>query len=139
MHLTNPKVGCPPITEHMEPEAVGKTMDQLFPQFRALVVSPWEDEKGPPLLMAEEVDAVVDRVCAKASKAPGPDGILNSVWNIVHRANPGILDAVVNLALKSGVFPTRWKVARLVLLQKPDKPVEDPASFQPLCMLDTVG
>ncbi len=97
----------PPITERMEPEAVGKIMDHLFPQLPALVVTPQEDEEGPPLLTAEEIDAAVDQVRAKAKKAPGPDGIPNSVWTIVHRANPRILDAVFNLALKSGVFPTQ--------------------------------
>ncbi len=81
----------------------------------------------------------MDRVRAKAKKAPSPDRIPNSVWTIVHQAYPGILDAVFNLALNSGVFPTRWKVARLVLLRKPGKPIGDPASFQPLCMLNTVG
>ncbi len=96
----------PPITERMETEAVGKIMDHLFPQLPALVVTSREDEEGPPLLTAEEIDAVVDRVRAKAKKAPSPDEIPNSVWTIVHRANPGILDAVFNLALKSGVFPT---------------------------------
>ncbi len=101
--------------ERMETESVGTIMDQLFPQ----PPQHWwshpggEDEKGPPLWTAEEIDAAVDRVRAKAKKAPGPDGIPNSVWTIVHRANPGILDAVFNIALKSGVFPTRWKVAQL--------------------------
>ncbi len=95
------KVGGPPITERMEPEAVGKIMDQLFPQLPALVVTPREDKEGPPLLMAEEINAAVDRVRAKVKKAPGPDRIPNNVWTIVHQANPGILVAVFNLALKS--------------------------------------
>ncbi len=125
--------------ERMEPEAVGKIMDQLLPQLPAPVVTPREDEEGPPLLTAEEIDAAVDQVRAKAKKAPGPDEIPNSVWTIIHQANPGILNVVFNLALKSGVFPSRWKMAWLVLLQKPGKPVGDPASFWPLCMLDTVG
>ncbi len=105
------KVGGPPTTERMEPEAVGKIMDQLLTQLPALVVTHQEDEEGPSLLTAEEIDAAVDRVRAKAKKTPSPDGIPNSVWAIVHRANPGILDTVFNLALKSGVFPTQWKVA----------------------------
>ncbi len=89
--------------------------------------------------MADEIDAAVDRVRTKAKKAPRPNGIPNSVWTIVHRANPGILNAVFNVTLKSGVFPTRWKVAWLLLLQKPGKPVVNPASFWPLYMLDTIG
>ncbi len=84
----------------------GTVMDQLFSQLPALVVTSWEDREGPPLLTAEEIDVAVERVRAKAKKMPGPDGIPNSVWTIVHRANPGILDAVFNKALKSGVFPT---------------------------------
>ncbi len=88
--------------------------------------------------MAEEIDVAEDQVRAKAKKMPGPDGILNSEWIVVHRANPGILDTVFNIALKSEVFPTHWKVARLVLLQKPGKPVWKPITFWPLDMLDTI-
>ncbi len=56
----------------MELETVGTIMDQLFPQLPALVVTPWENEEGPPLLTAEEIDAAVDRIRVKAKKAPGP-------------------------------------------------------------------
>ncbi len=81
-------------------------MDQLFLQLPALVITCREDEEGPPLLTAEEIDAAVDRVRIKAKKAPGPEEIPSSVWTIVHQTNPGILEGVFNLALKSGVFPT---------------------------------
>ncbi len=133
------KVRGPLLTEQMELKAVGTIMDQLFPQIPTLVVTPWEDEERPPLLMVEEIDAAVYQVRAKAKKVPWPDGIPNRMWTIIHRANPGILDAVFNIALKSTIFPTRWKMARLVVLQKPGKPVENPTSFWPLCMLDTIG
>ncbi len=46
---------------------------------------------------------------------------------------------VFNAALKSRVFLTRWKVAWLVLLQKPGKPIRHPSLFRPLRMLDTIG
>ncbi len=57
--------------------------------------------------MVEKIDAVVDRVRAKAKKALGPDGIPNNVKTIVHQANNGILDTVFNAVLRSGVVPTR--------------------------------
>ncbi len=60
---------------------------RLFPQLPALVVTPREVEEGPPLLMEEEIDAAIGRVCTKAKKAPGPDGIWNSVWTVVLCAN----------------------------------------------------
>ncbi len=101
--------GGPPITQRMELEAVGKIMDQPFPQAPALVVTPGEVEERPLLLMEGEIYAAVDRVCTNAKKALGPDGILKSVWTI--RANSGILNTVFNVALKSGVAPTQWKMA----------------------------
>ncbi len=59
----------------MEPEAVGRILDQLFPQLPALMVTSREAEGGPPLLTTAEIDAAVDRVCTKFRKAPGLDGI----------------------------------------------------------------
>ncbi len=57
------------------------------------VVILWVAEEEVTLLTATEIDAAVDRVRTEARKAPGRDGIPNSVWTIVHRANPGILDS----------------------------------------------
>ncbi len=53
-------------------------------------------------------------------------------------AHPGIFDTVYNSALKSGLFPTRWRVAQLVLLQKSGQPVGDPTSIWPHYMLGTI-
>ena len=38
-----------------------------------------------------------------------------------------------------GHFPDRWKIQKLVLLPKPGKPPGYPASYRPICLLDTVG
>jgi len=41
--------------------------------------------------------------------------------------------------LAEGVFPKQWKRAKLVLLRKGDKPLDDPSSYRPLCLLDCLG
>ncbi len=66
---------------------MGRIVDQLFLQLPALVATAWENEEGPPLLTAEEIDAVVDQVHTKARKVPGPNGIPNSVWCEDHRTS----------------------------------------------------
>ena len=58
---------------------------------------------------------------------------------MVQDAAPSHLTGVFNTVLKEGVFPTRWKKARLALIPKPGKPVGQPSSYRPLCLLDTVG
>ncbi len=60
----------PPITKQMKLESLGRIVDQLFPQLPALVATPQEDEEGPPLLTAEDIDEMVDQVRAKARKMP---------------------------------------------------------------------
>lgn len=52
---------------------------------------------------------------------------------------PGRLTDVYNSCLREGTFPGRWKLARLALLTKPEKPVGVPSSYRPLCLLDDVG
>jgi len=75
-----------------------------------------------------------------AGKATGLDGIPNEVLKLVSLWKPQVLLDAYNVCLKQRSFPDRWKTARLVLLHKgPSKPLDDPASFRPLCMLDSAG
>jgi len=43
-----------------------------------------------------------------------------------------------SLCLRESRFPSAWKIARLVLLKKRDKPENQPSSFRPIC-LDEAG
>ena len=38
-----------------------------------------------------------------------------------------------------GIFPSRWKKQKLVLLPKGNKPPDDPSSSRLICLLDTAG
>ena len=38
-----------------------------------------------------------------------------------------------------GIFPKIWKVQYLVLLRKGNKPLDNPSSYRPLCLLDSCG
>jgi len=71
--------------------------------------------------------------------APGVDGIPNEVVKLIVALYPSILLSVYNSCLSEGIFPSRWKIARLVLLRKGDKPLSEPSSYRPLCLLDCLG
>ncbi|KAL4147788.1 hypothetical protein QTP88_002137 [Uroleucon formosanum] len=125
----------------MEPQTIRDIAAVLFPQ---------GDGDGEPADLAgarsedvtefsvEEVSAAVSRFGSRC-RAPGPDGIPSRVWSVVHAVSPGRLVDVFNLCLREGVFPGRWKRARLALLAKPGKPEGTPSSYRPLCLLDDVG
>jgi len=41
--------------------------------------------------------------------------------------------------LREAIFPSAWKIARLVLLKKKGKPEDDPSGYRPICLLDEAG
>lgn len=75
----------------------------------------------------------------KSKIAPGPDGITNETVKAIVAKNPDVLCTVFNTCLATGVFPRPWKNARLVLIRKGDKPLDNPSSYRPLCLLDCLG
>jgi len=72
-------------------------------------------------------------------KAPGPDGIPNEVLKMAVKMYPSYFAEIFNLCIKHASFPSEWKTARLVLLHKPGRPLDDPSAYRPLCMLDTTS
>ena len=75
----------------------------------------------------------------KANTAPGIDGLPNEILREVIRVYPEILMEVFNSHLWEGRFFADWKKQRLVLLRKVNKPLGDPSSYGPICLLDTMG
>lgn len=89
------------------------------------------------LFSAEELRMAVESLPNR--KAPGPDGIPYEVLKLVHQCSPNLLLDMYNACLEEGVFPHRWKKARLVLIRKKEGDLDDPSTYRPLCMLDTAG
>lgn len=93
---------------------------------------------APKLFTTGEILVAAKRMTS--GKAPGPDGIPDEVLRQVAHIRPEFLLDVYNRCLSQGHFPERWKRARLVLLRKGEnKPLDEPSSYRPLCMLDTAG
>jgi len=75
----------------------------------------------------------------KNNTSYGPVGISNEAIKMVAKLQPSFLLQIYNQCINQGVFPKAWKHARLVLLKKGNKPVNEPSSYHPLCLLDCVG
>ena len=50
-----------------------------------------------------------------------------------------IFKGTFNACLSEGIFPAQWKIQRLIMLFKANKPPDEPSSYRPLCMLDIAG
>ena len=143
--LVMKKLRGPSATSRMEPQLLREVVTSLFPDRppRPAGEDGQADDAGRGVPVGKEfskaeVDAAVDRF-RRRNRAPGPDGIPSRVWGVIHAARPAKLVSAFNSCLRSGTFPGRWKVARLALVPKPDKPEGLPSSYRPLCLLDDVG
>lgn len=130
----------PPIPELDTPGRIQKIVNGLFPKHPIT-----ERYVMPHLSPAEnlrKIDKAELNLAAKSLKnniAPGPDGITNEAVKTIVALNPEVIESVYNTCLTEGVFPKRWKRARLVLIRKGDKPLDNPSSYRPLCLLDCLG
>lgn len=79
--------------------------------------------------------------CSKLKNgiAPGPDGIPNEILKVLVSKQLEPLLNLMNSCLALSRFPSPWKIAKLVLLRKGDKPLDTPSSYHPICLLNSAG
>lgn len=71
-------------------------------------------------------------------KVPGLDNILDLIIKqIAIIKRPEIMCNEFNDCLRQGTFPSIWKVSKLGLLRKGNKPLEEPSSYRPIFLLNT--
>lgn len=75
----------------------------------------------------------------KNNKAPGPGNIPAEIIKELASIKHEIVLKMYNDLARKGEFPNQWKKASLILLRKGDKPLDSPAAFRPICLLDIEG
>lgn len=138
------RVVCKRIRAQKSPELTCATLlrtivGTLFPHgqpFTSVSSDLRRDITIPAVTTGELLEA-----CAKIGdrKTPGPDGIPNKALKVAIRHNPEVFRTTFQKCLDDRVFPRRWKVQKLVLIPKPNKPPGEPSSYRPICLLDTMG
>lgn len=76
---------------------------------------------------------------ASQDVAPGPDGIPGRVWAESTNILAPRLRRLFTRCLREGVYPRAWRTAKFVLLRKEGRPLDSPASYRPVCLLDEVN
>ena len=62
------------------------------------------------------------------------------MWKCLGAILPRYLAAIYNVCLREGVFPKRWKKARIIPIVKPGKEVsDDVGKYRPVSLLDSGG
>jgi len=135
--VTKKLVGRRPIEGYTIPERLELIVDTLFPSHQEPRWEVTDQTEEVPQITREELISIGSSL--PTNKAPGEDGIPDVILKIVIRKKPAIILHTLNKCLAEGLFPSPWKVAKLVLLRKGQKPLEEPSSYRPICLLNTIG
>lgn len=71
----------------------------------------------------------------KNKKAPGNDGIQNTLLKNLPKKALIFLTHLYNACIKFSYFPTAWKHANVIAIPKPNKNQTDPKSYRPISLL----
>ena len=101
-------------------------------------------KKGGLLEGFDFVEVTVEEILRKVGKMKNTDskdafGLSQTDMKKLIKSVVAPLTSVVNLSLRSGEYPDRWKIARVVPCPKPGKPTNELSSYRPLSMLVPFG
>jgi len=86
----------------------------------------------------EEIRNAVESMGNK--KAPGEDEITGEIYKSTFESFPSYITALYNGCLRRGVFPKRWKRAKLIKITKSGKEnSEHVTKFRPISLLNIGG
>lgn len=84
-----------------------------------------------------EIQEIIKKL--KPRSAPGLDNITSNIMKSIFYSHPGFIINILNNTLKFHYFPIEWKRAKLILLNKPNKPIDKPRSYRPICLNSIFG
>lgn len=135
--VTKELIGRRPIPGINLPGRLENIVDTLFPKNAVTRRSPAEDRYVYPEITEREIIHQARKI--PSGKAPGPDGDPDLVVKGIALNRPDILCKMFNMYFATGNFLAAWKKAKLVLLPKDNKPLDQLSSYRPICLLDTMG
>lgn len=89
------------------------------------------------LFTPQEIKNIIDKL--KPRKAPGLDCITTKILQEAPRKALVMLTYIFNAILRLCYFPKAWKMAKIIVIPKPGKSLEDPESYRPISLLATIS
>lgn len=125
-----------PISGIHMPQRMEATVDGLFPTQAHRAYKEWPFDEPVVAITESEVKKLALGI--SGNKAPGSNSISGGALKLLAKTQSVRIADVFNRCIEQGIIPAAWKRARLVLLRKTNRPLEEPNSYRPLCMLDSM-
>lgn len=85
----------------------------------------------------KEIRAIIKSLRLK--KAPGIDGINNTILKKLPRKAIVLLNTIFNACINLSYFPSEWKIAKVVAIAKPNKDHTRTSSYRPISLLNSIS
>jgi hypothetical protein len=82
---------------------------------------------------SSEARSMINRL--RLTKAPGYDLITGRILKELPDIEIKAITLIFNSILRTGYFPSQWKVSQIIPLLKPGKPAEEVTSYRPISLL----
>lgn len=128
-------LGFPPKT-NLSMQMLEEVVMHLFPKHPEVN---FNRLSNPRALSFSEEEMLAASRKIKLNKAPGPGKIPPEIIKYIALNKPSYLLSLYNRLAAELNFPSEWKQAILLLIRKENKPLNDPSSFRPICLLDVEG
>ncbi|CAB0041795.1 unnamed protein product, partial [Trichogramma brassicae] len=119
-----------PSNDSQHAEDIQKLLDEYF-------LRPIPPDEDPIVFTPGQVLRMIRKT--KLRKAPGPDGIPNEALRHLPPRAIATLTRLYNGILRTGHYPSIWKLGRVIMLPKPNKNVLNPGSYRPITLLATIS
>lgn len=91
----------------------------------------------PPVTVKEVQKTILNEINPK--KAPGYDLITGQILNNLPRKVIVKITKIINASIKLRYVPQLWKLAEVIMIPKPGKPVEKLTSYRPISLLPVLS
>jgi len=133
------KSSVPSVTETLPADVVEHIVHTLFPgdgrgEMPVRNIS-WNPQFA---VTSSEIGEAVGKI-GGIRKAPGPDGIHGRIIRLTVGPLMDLWSECLTACLREGLFPEKWKVAKMVLLKKGGDSSLDPKNYRPICLLNEMA
>lgn len=97
------------------------------------LLSPLQLSPPPKYFSPGQVHQIIKQLPKK--KAPGYDLISSEILNQLPRKAIVFLTCLYNSILRTTSYPIQWKLSVIIVIPKPNKPLENPESYRPISLL----
>lgn len=137
--IVTKKIGCAKLNVKMAVSEVEGAIKKLFPRQPRIIWEMDSIQKEDPEGLFTEIELQKSILTMKNKKAPGIDGVQCEVLKRIATETPQQTLNCLNFYWEKGMFPRRWKVTKLILLEKGKVDVDGTKSYRPICLLNSVA